>query len=235
MSKPVVAIDHADFVFAPWSWPFAQERRAQIDAHFAELHARLPQLWNGRVVLAKECAISGRRLSGVCFETDYASFLAWRDWEFPDRDVTNCFSMGALRSADGAFLLGVMGQHTANAGLIYFPAGTPEPGDIVDGRLDLAGNITREIAEETGLTPDDYAAEAGWHAVPDGRRVALMKVLAAPASAAELARRIGDHIARETTPELAGIRIVRHTGDFDPMMPEFVRRFLAFALGGGSA
>ncbi len=235
MSKPVVAIDHADFVFAPWSWPFAQERRAQIDAHFAELHARLPQLWNGRVVLAKECAISGRRLSGACFETDYASFLAWRDWEFPDRDVTNCFSMGALRSADGAFLLGVMGQHTANAGLIYFPAGTPEPGDIVDGRLDLAGNITREIAEETGLTPDDYAAQAGWHAVPDGRRIALMKVLAAPASAAELARRIGDHIARETTPELAGIRIVRHTGDFDPMMPEFVRRFLAFALDGGSA
>ena len=235
MSKPVVAIDHADFVFAPWSWPFAQERRAQIDAHFAELHARLPQLWNGRVVLAKECAISGRRLSGACFETDYASFLAWRDWEFPDRDVTNCFSMGALRSADGAFLLGVMGQHTANAGLIYFPAGTPEPGDIVDGRLDLAGNITREIAEETGLTPDDYAAQAGWHAVPDGRRVALMKVLAAPASAAELARRIGDHIARETTPELAGIRIVRHTGDFDPMMPEFVRRFLAHALDDGGA
>ena len=235
MSKPVVAIDHADFVFAPWSWPFAQERRAQIDAHFAGLHARLPQLWNGRVVLAKECGISGRRLSGACFETDYASFLAWRDWEFPDRDVTNCFSMGALRSADGAFLLGVMGQHTANAGLIYFPAGTPEPGDIVDGRLDLAGSITREIAEETGLTPDDYAAQAGWHAVPDGRRVALMKVLAAPASAAELARRIGDHIARETTPELAGIRIVRHTGDFDPMMPEFVRRFLAHALDGGSA
>jgi 8-oxo-dGTP pyrophosphatase MutT (NUDIX family) len=235
MSKPVVAIDHADFVFAPWSWPFAQERRAQIDAHFAGLHARLPQLWNGRVVLARECAITGRRLSGACFETDYASFLAWRDWEFPDRDVTNCFSMGALRSADDAFLLGVMGQHTANAGLIYFPAGTPEPGDIVDGRLDLAGNITREIAEETGLTPDDYAAQAGWHAVPDGRRVALMKVLAAPASAAELARKIGDHIARETTPELAGIRIVRHTGDFDPMMPGFVRRFLAHALDGGRA
>jgi 8-oxo-dGTP pyrophosphatase MutT (NUDIX family) len=235
MSMPVVPIDRPDLAFAPWSWPFAQERRAQIDAHFAEQRARLPQLWNGRVVLAKECRISGRRLSGSCFETDFASFLAWRDWEFPDPDVTNCFSMGALRSADGAFLLGVMGPHTANAGLIYFPAGTPEPGDIVDGRLDLAANITREIAEETGLTADDYAAEAGWHAVQDGRRVALMKVLAAPASAAELARKIGDHIARETKPELAGIRIVRQTGDFDPMMPEFVRRFLAHALDGGGA
>jgi 8-oxo-dGTP pyrophosphatase MutT (NUDIX family) len=185
-------------------------------------------------VLAKGCRIAHRRLSGTCFETDFASFLAWRDWGFPDREATNCFAMGALRSADGAFLLGVMGSHTANAGLVYFPAGTPEPGDVVEGRLDLAGSITREVAEETGLTPDDYAAEAGWHAVPAGPRLAVMKILAAPATASELERKIGAHMARETKPELAGIRIVRRTGDLDPKMPDFVRSFLAHALDGGS-
>jgi len=235
MSLSVVPLDDADFTVAPWCWPFAQARRAQIDAHFAQRRAALPQLWNGRVVLAKGCRISGRRLSGTCFETDFASFLAWRDWGFPDPEVTNCFAMGALRSADGAFLLGVMGPHTANAGLIYFPAGTPEPADIVDGRLDLAGSIAREVAEETGLTPDDYAAQAGWHAVPAGQRMALMKVLAAPAPAADLERRIGAHMGRESKPELAGLRIVRGTGDFDPMMPDFVRTFLAHALDGGSS
>jgi len=235
MSIPVVPIDGADFAFAPWSWPFAQERRAEIDAHFAQRRAELPQLWNGRVVLAKGCRIADRRLSGTCFETDFASFLAWRDWGFPDREATNCFAMGALRSSDGAFLLGVMGSHTANAGLVYFPAGTPEPGDIVGGRLDLAGSITREVAEETGLTPDDYASEAGWQAVSAGRRMALMKVLAVPAIASELERKIGAHIARETKPELSGIRIVRGTGDFDPMMPDFVRTFLAHALSRASS
>jgi 8-oxo-dGTP pyrophosphatase MutT (NUDIX family) len=235
MSMPVVPIDGADFAFAPWSWPFAQQRRAEIDAHFAQRRSELPQLWNGRVVLAKEWRIADRRLSGTCFETDFASFLAWRDWGFPDREATNCFAMGALRSADGAFLLGVMAPHTANAGRVYFPAGTPEPGDVVAGRLDLPGSITREVAEETGLTPDDYEAEAGWHAVPAGRRIALIKILAAPATAAELARKIGTNIARETKPELAEIRIVRRTGDFDPMMPDFVRSFLAHALDGGSA
>jgi 8-oxo-dGTP pyrophosphatase MutT (NUDIX family) len=235
MSMPVVPIDGEDFAFTPWSWPFAQERRAEIDAHFAQRRAELPQLWNGRVVLAKGWRIADRRLSGTCFETDFASFLAWRDWGFPDREATNCFAMGALRSADGAFLLGVMGSHTANAGRVYFPAGTPEPGDLVGGRLDLAGSITREVAEETGLTPDDYAAEAGWHAVPAGRRIALIKILAAPAAAADLGRKIDAHMARETKPELAAIRIVRGTGDFDPMMPDFVRSFLAHALDGASA
>jgi 8-oxo-dGTP pyrophosphatase MutT (NUDIX family) len=235
MSLPVVPIDHLDLIVVPRSWPFAQERRAEIDAHFTERRALIPQLWNGRVMLTTGWRISGRSLSGSCFETDFASFLAWRDWGFPDPEVTNCFAMGALRSSDGAFLLGVMGSHTANAGLVYFPAGTPDPGDIVDGHLDLAGSVAREIGEETGLTADDYAAQPGWHAVPAGPRLAMMKVLAAPATAAELERKIRDHIARDAKPELADIRIVRGPGDLDPTMPAFVRTFLAHAWNGESA
>jgi 8-oxo-dGTP pyrophosphatase MutT (NUDIX family) len=226
MSLPVVAIDHVEFTFAPWTWPFAQERRGEIDAYFAQRHERSPQLWNGRVLLARGYRIAGRSLTGTCFETDFASFLAWRDWSFPDPAVTNCFAMGALRSRDGAFLLGVMGSHTANAGLVYFPAGTPDPNDVADGRLDLAGSIAREVAEETGLAATDYAAEAGWHAVPAGPRLALMKILVSDAPAADLQRRMRDHIAREDKPELADIRIVRGPGDFDPLMPPFVTAFL---------
>ena len=56
--------------------------------------------------------------------------IAWRDWGFPDRAVRNCFSAGAIRASDGAFVLGVMGAQTANAGKIYFPAGTPDPSDV---------------------------------------------------------------------------------------------------------
>jgi 8-oxo-dGTP pyrophosphatase MutT (NUDIX family) len=233
MSLPVIPIDHLAFTFEPRRWSFAETRRGEIDAHFAERRAQRPQIWNGRVVLASRYGIDDGRLTGSCFETDFASFLAWRDWGFPDADVINVFAMGALRGSDGAFLLGVMGAHTANAGSVYFPAGTPEPEDVADGALDLAGNVVREVAEETGLAPDDYAAAPGWHAIPAGARLALMKVLAADATALDLQRRMREHIARDANPELADIRIVRGPADFDPMMPPFVTAFLAHTLRNG--
>jgi len=227
MSLPVVPLDRLEVAYQPWRWPFARERRGEIDAHFARRVAARQQMWNGRVLLMRDCIIDGASLTGTCFETDFASFLAWKDWEFPDRGVVNCFAMGALLSADGAFLLGVMSDRTANAGGVYFPAGTPDPNDIVDGRLDLAGSVAREVAEETGLTPADYAPAAGWHAVPAGTRLALIRILAAPLPAVELQRRMRTHLAREATPELADIRIVRREADFDPMMPPFVIAYLA--------
>ena len=226
MTPSVVAIDRLAFPVASWSWPFADERRAEIDAHFAQRNAGTVQLWNGRILLARDCRIVGDSLTGTCFETDYASFLAWRDWGFPDPGIVNCFAMGALRSSDGAFLLGVMAPHTANAGAVYFPAGTPDPDDVVDGRLDLAGSVTREVAEETGLTAADYTAAAGWHVVQAGPRLALMKILAASASADALQRKMREHLAREAKPELSDIRIVRGPDDFDRAMPAFVTAYL---------
>jgi 8-oxo-dGTP pyrophosphatase MutT (NUDIX family) len=228
MELPVIALDRFDIAFEPCDWPFADERRAEIDAHFAERRAGKPHLWNGRIVLTRaDYRIAARALTGTCFEADFAALLAWRDWGFPEAGAVNCFAMGALRSADGAFLLGVMGAHTANADRIYFPAGTPEPADIVDGRLDLAGSVAREVAEETGLTAVDYAA-GEWHAVPTGARLALMRLLAADAPARELQEKMREHLAHDAHPELADIRIVRGPDDFDPRMPPFVTAYLEY-------
>jgi 8-oxo-dGTP pyrophosphatase MutT (NUDIX family) len=222
----IVPVERLELVFAPQPWLFARERRGEIDAHFAALQRANPALWNGRVLMLYRHAVAGAVFRGAYLETDYASLLAWRHWDPPDSEVKNCFAMGALRGSDGAFVLGVMGAHTANAGRIYFPAGLPDLDDIDGERVDLARNVMREVAEETGLTDTDFEAEAGWTTVLAGPRIAQVKLLQARATAAELAERIRAHLAREQEPELADVRIVRANADFDPMMPVFVTAFL---------
>jgi hypothetical protein len=222
----VVPLDDVAFAFAPREWRFARERRAEIAAHFAAKQAQTPALWNGRLLLASEWSVAAGRMRGTYFATNFADFIAWRDWGFPDRSVTNCSAMGAIRTADGAFVLGVMGSHTANAGKIYFPAGTPEPQDVIDGRVNLIGNIAREVAEETGLTDADFKPEPGWTAMVAGPHLALVRVMRAHAPADELEARIRVHLASEERPELDNIRIVRSPADFHPMMPRFIVKYL---------
>jgi len=222
----IVPVERVDLRFAPRVWPFAEARRADIDAHFAALRRDKPHLWNGRVLLLHEFAIADAVLRGAYLETDFASFIAWRDWGWPDATVKNCFGQAALRAADGAFLLGVMAAHTANAGRIYFPSGTPDPRDVVGTTVDLAGSVSRELAEETGLAAADVEAAAGWHAVLAGARVGMLQTVRAKAPAAELRARILAHLAGDPQAELADIRIVRGPADIDPMMPEFIVAFL---------
>src|SRR5436190_1150363 len=125
-------------------WAFASEQRAEIEAHFAKVSEAKPEVWNGRVLLCRRPHADGDVYRADYFETDFASFLAWRDWGFPDKSVFNGFGAGALRAADGAFVLGRMAPHTANAGRVYFPAGTPDLDDIVGGSVDLAASVLRE-------------------------------------------------------------------------------------------
>jgi len=222
----IVPVERLELVYAPRSWPFADERRAEIDAHFAELQRSNPALWNGRVLMLHGHDIRGPVFHGAYLETDFASLLAWRHWNFPDPAIRNCFAMGALQGSDGAFLLGVMGAHTSNPGYVYFPAGLPDRSDIDGPRVDLARNLMREVGEETGLVAADFDAEPGWTTVLAGPRIAQIKRLRVREPAADLRRRILAHLAQEAQPELADIRIVREPADFDPMMPPFVTAFL---------
>ncbi|MGA7805703.1 NUDIX hydrolase [Bradyrhizobium sp.] len=217
--------------FEPWDWPFAQALRGEIDAHFADLKRKRPELWNGRILLARHPDFTGARFLASYFETDFASMLAWRDWGFPDRAVFNGFGMGALRCADGAFVLGEMGSHTANAGRIYFPAGTPDLNDIAGDEVDIAGSIGRELEEETGLAPEDYHPAAHWDCVVTGQSIAMFKILQSGMSGEAMRARIEANLARQAQPELAAIHLVRGLGDLSAHMPRFVTAFVEHQFG----
>jgi 8-oxo-dGTP pyrophosphatase MutT (NUDIX family) len=227
MTLPLIhRVTTLDLQLEPFDWPFARERRAEIDAHFAEKQRERPGLWNGRVLLARRPEFGAGRFSARYFEIDFASLLAWRDWGFPEESVFNIFGMGAIRASDGAFVMGEMGHHTANAGRVYFPAGTPDLDDIKDGMVDIAGNVAREVEEETGLTQADYRLDVHWDCVVTGRTVAMMRLLHVAMSGEEIRARIEANIARQTEPELASIRLVRSISDLTDAMPLFVTAFV---------
>jgi 8-oxo-dGTP pyrophosphatase MutT (NUDIX family) len=221
-----------DLRVRPAPWAFAQTRRGEIDAHFAKVREAKPEIWNGRVLIGRNAVHRDGLLSADFFETDFANFLAWRDWGFPDRDVFNGFGMGALQSSDGAFVLGEMSGHTANAGRIYFPAGTPDPDDIRDGKLDIAGSVVREVEEETGLAQADYAMDTHWSCVFAGPSIAMIRILRVDMTGEALRARIEANLARQSRPELRAIHLVRSRSDLVPVMPRFVSAFLEAQLPG---
>lgn len=223
----VQPIERLALRFAPRRWDFAENERDAIARHFENLRRDCPSLWNGPVLVMHEHRVENGTLSGAYLQTDFASFIAWRDWGFPDKSVFNCFSLGALQGADGAFLLGVMAGGTANAGRIYFPGGTPDPSDICGDTVDLDASVRREVKEETGLDADSLSLSPGWHMIRADGRIALLKRMRAAEPAETLRERVRANLAGQQAPELADMYIARGPADLHPGMPEFITAFLA--------
>jgi 8-oxo-dGTP pyrophosphatase MutT (NUDIX family) len=221
-----------DMRFEPMAWPFATERRAEIETHWAQFLQDKPTSFNGQVFLQHAWQIEGEIYRGRYLQTDYASFLAWRDFGFPGVPMRNGFAMAALTTRDGAFLLGKMGEGTANPGKIYFAAGTPDPEDLLpDGRIDLAASVLRELEEETGLRPDEVQVGEGWVAVIDGARAAFMRPVRIDLTAVEARVMMLARMPHLAHPELSDIVICRSPADIDPKaMPPFQQAFLHHAF-----
>lgn len=218
----------------PHRWIWAQEKADTVAAHWALRKAERPAIFDGRILMLAGMEIAGDRCEARFFETGYASMTAWLDLGCPGDPVGNGFAMGALCGADGRFILGRMGAHTANAGQLYFPAGTPDLTDVApSGAVDLAGSLLREITEETGLAEADWTVSPRWTIVEEKGRVAFMRLVRL-ASPAEIAcERIRRFLASQARPELAGVEIVSSPADLDPAtMPAYLTAFLAAAWSG---
>ncbi len=227
-SLSAVTVSRLDFTVEPGLWTEAEAHRPAIDAHFAARQGEHPQMWNGRVLVMRHFAVDGTVLRGRFIETDFASFLWWRDhgWS-ADFNVYNAFGMAALEGSDGGFILGQMAPWTAAAGRVYFPCGTPDLSDVTpSGVLDLEASVRRELAEETGLTDADIAHDAGWTLVEDAPRVALLRRLVAHQPADVLAARIRAALATQTDPELSAIHVVHGPADLVPAVTSFSAAYM---------
>jgi 8-oxo-dGTP pyrophosphatase MutT (NUDIX family) len=227
MTDAVVEIDALDMRFGAWDWPFIASNKDAIDRHWEETIARSPRIFDGEVLLQNEWHIEKGVYHGRYFKTRYRNLLGWRAAGFSGTPVRNGFSMAALRSADGAFLLGRMAEHTANPGKIYFAAGTPDLHDIVGEMVDLEANVMRELREETGLQAGDVSIMPGWTLVTDVGRAAFMRSMVIDLPAEGARKEMLARMKHLDDDELSDIVIVRSVEDLDSQrMPDFILTYL---------
>lgn len=230
----IVRLSRVDARVEAYDWAFARDGVEGIAAHWAKISAGKPAMFNGRVMLQHRAAIRDGVFEAGYFETDYAAFMTWRDAGHPGPVIRNGFSMAALRAADGAFLCGKMGEGTANAGKVYFAAGTPDRDDVrSDGTLDLAGSLIRELGEETGLRSDELTVADGWTAVVDAGKVAFMREVGIDLPGDEARALMLGRMQELEEEELSDIVVIRSLADTEAHdMPTFMRRYLAHIFDG---
>lgn len=236
MSEPArftltrLATVSARLVAHDWAW--VEGNAAPIARNWERRRAERSGLFDGPVLLACGCAIEDEACEARFFETRFSRFIAFRDAGSPDSTVANAFAAIVPITADGAVLLGRMGPHTANAGQVYFPCGTPDREDVREGGLvDLAGSAARELFEETGLTLPAAESDAHWVLLSGDGQLAFLRPVRFEARAEALLARIEAHRARQAEPELAGVVVARSAADIDrTRMPPFVQAYLADAF-----
>jgi 8-oxo-dGTP pyrophosphatase MutT (NUDIX family) len=195
--------------------PYEAAHAASIEANWTLERGRNPALFDGRMILFSALALRGGRLEGRGHAVRFASFLHWRARPHADQ-AAHCFAHAVLVAGDGALLAVRMAASTANAGKVYFAAGSFEHADVHEGRVDVEANMRREVAEETGLDLRTAKAESGWHGWSrEGRTVVFRRYrFAEPANV--LARRVEAHVAAESDPEISGPVVLRRPSDLPP-------------------
>lgn len=208
-------------------WPFLDTHADGIARHWAARSAANPALFDGRVLIAREAEVNADVVRGGFVEAPFSALLYWRHLGFPLAGAFNCFGAAAVRSRDGAVLLGVMAPDTANAGRLYFPCGTPDREDVAGTKVDIDGSLLRELKEETGLGADLVRPTAQHWLVRDGALACCARLVEVGLDADALARRVRGHLAAEASPELADVAMVRRVADLDgvPVMA-FARALL---------
>lgn len=214
------------------SGPHAAEagERDAIAREWKKALAEKPKMFDGRVLLGESADVRDGALD-VAFREVGFSLMIWRRLiPAETRPLLNVFGAAAVVSSDGAVLLGRMGDHTANAGRVYFPCGTPDLGDVVGETVDLEGSIERELHEETGLGEEDAVPTERRLAVFHGPLVGYIRVFRSRFSAEALLAKARAHLAADPEPELSELVMKRLGDPLGPEIPPYARAAVAAIL-----
>ena len=184
--------------------PFEQANERAIAETWAREKSANPSLFNGVATLLVSMALDDQGLLHGCFHTiRYSTLLHWI--RYPDSAVgEHVFAHAVPVSADGCFIAIRMAGHTANAGKCYFAAGSFDTDDIRDNRIDVDGNMRREVREEAGLDLMEARAESGYHLWRGESYTVLLRRYRFTQDADAMAQRIRAHVRVDPQPEIEG-------------------------------
>ncbi|WEX74560.1 NUDIX hydrolase [Sinorhizobium numidicum] len=226
---PISEID-IEVAGEPHPFHLAQAERAR--ENWRQEIAANPHLFDGRMVLQRAIRITDGRIAATGHIVPYSTFLWWRKTR--TQSACHIFGMPMLLSADGAMIAIRMGGHTANAGRVYSPGGSLEPEDIVDGRCDIAGNIAREVKEETGIALSEAIAEPGYHAIHMNGTVTVFRIFRLAATADQLVARVAAHVASDPHPEIDEAVAIRSPEPAAHNYPDFIPPILEWLFARSS-
>ena len=220
-------IDTIDARVEPFDWALPRTHEAELEAYWQKLATGKAQIFNGTVLVQHRGVVEGRTFRAGYAPVEYKHFIGFLNLELSSPGVRSGFGMAALKARDGAYLLGQVGEGTADSGKIYFAAGTPDLDDVKDGCVDISSSVIREMCEETGLTEADVVVGASWHCMLMERRVAFMRPVTIDLPATEARALMLERMKGLSEEELTDIVIIRPGHDLtDPRMPPFMQAYL---------
>ncbi|MBE7184971.1 MAG: hypothetical protein INR68_11245 [Methylobacterium mesophilicum] len=192
--------------------PFAKGREDEIRKNWEAELGRNPALFNGEMALLASLSWRDERLTGTCHIVPYSTFMLWRRIR-PVASAEHCFAHAMPVGSDDALVAARMGGHTANAGRVYFAAGSFEPEDFRAGRVDPHFNMAREVGEETGLDLDRAEPDAAFHCWSGEGGTVIFRRYRFAETADVMAQGISRFVAGEEEPEIEGPVVIRSADD----------------------
>lgn len=187
--------------------PFHTAEKDAAARNWQEEITANPALYDGSMVFFSRMALVEEGLRGQGHMVPFSTFMWWR--KRPQPGSVHLFAWAIPVSRDGAVIAIRMGGHTANPGQVYCAAGSLDGNDIVDGRCDIAGNMRREVLEETGLDLAAAAPISGYHALHRHRRITIFRFFRFDLSTEEMLERIAAHMLVDDEKEIDGAVAIR--------------------------
>ncbi|GAK14106.1 hypothetical protein [Geomicrobium sp. JCM 19039] len=132
--------------------PLSVATQQQVDAYWQRVNAD-GKFFRGELFIIDSIHHTNDELVIAMKASDYAHHLYAKSSTLPPQEACTILAPAALiRTKDNYLIFGRMGEHTAKPRMIQCVGGGIDDADVVNGEIDLVGNVQREVLEEVGLS-----------------------------------------------------------------------------------